>query len=99
METQVWEPAPRAGEAIAAELIRRRQKIDQDELEFSYLAAKFALTDEYDWQGFESPLAWLKSSCHMSGGAASARIGAGQQVEHLGHSSKAMGDGEIGSRD
>jgi len=96
VENEVWETAPRAGEAIAAELIRRRQKIDQEELEFSYLAAKFAATDEYDWQGFESPIAWLKANCHMSGGAASARICAGQQVEHLGQSSKAMADGEIG---
>src|SRR5713226_1328257 len=96
MQSEVWEPAPRAGEAIAAELVRRRQKIDQDELEFSYLAAKFAATDEYDWQGFETPIAWLKANCHLSGGAASARICAGQQVEHLGQSSKAMADGEIG---
>jgi hypothetical protein len=96
MESEAWETAPRAGEAIAAELIRRRQEIDQKELEFSYLAAKFAVTDEYDWQGFESPIAWLKANCHMSGGAASARICAGQQVEHLGQSSKAMADGEIG---
>src|SRR6266852_1310617 len=96
MENEAWENGPRAGEAIAAELIRRRQKIDQEELEFSYLAAKFAATDEYDWQGFESPIAWLKASCHLSGGAASARICAGQQVEHLSQSSKAMADGEIG---
>jgi hypothetical protein len=96
VESEVWENGPRAGEAIAAELIRRRQKIDQEELEFSYLAAKFAATDEYDWQGFESPIAWLKANCHMSGGAASARICAGQQVEHLSLSSKAMADGEIG---
>ena len=90
------ETALRAGEEIAAELIRRRQKIDHDELEFSILAAQFVKTDEYEWQGFESPIAWLKASCHMSGGAASARICAGQQVEHLGQSSKAMADGEIG---
>jgi hypothetical protein len=96
VDNGAWENEPRAGEAIAAELIRRRQKIDQEELEFSYLAAKFAATDEYDWQGFESPIAWLKASCHLSGGAASARICAGQQVEHLGQSSKAMADGEIG---
>jgi hypothetical protein len=87
---------PRAGETLAAELIRRRQEIDQLELEFSYLAAKFAATDEYDWQGFESPIGWLKANCHLSGGAASGRICAGQQVEHLGQSSKAMADGEIG---
>jgi hypothetical protein len=96
VEAEAWETAPREGEAIAAELIRRRQEIDQKELEFSYLAAKFAATDEYDWQGFETPIAWLKANCHMSGGAASARICAGQQVEHLGQSSKAMDDGEIG---
>jgi hypothetical protein len=96
MDAGVWGVVPRAGETLAAELIRRRQEIDQMELEFSYLAAKFAATDEYDWQGFESPIAWLKANCHLSGGAASARICAGQQVEHLGQSSKAMADGEIG---
>jgi hypothetical protein len=96
MDAGVWGVAPRAGETLAAELIRRRQEIDQMELEFSYLAAKFAATDEYDWQGFDSPIGWLKANCHMSGGAASARICAGQQVEHLGQSSKAMADGEIG---
>jgi hypothetical protein len=96
MDAGVWGVAPRAGETLAAELIRRRHEIDQMELEFSYLAAKFAATDEYDWQGFESPIAWLKANCHLSGGAASARICAGQQVEHLGQSSKAMADGEIG---
>jgi Domain of unknown function (DUF222) len=96
MDAGVWGVVPRAGEAIAAELVRRRQEIDQKELEFSYLAAQFAQTDEYDWQGFDSPIGWLKANCHMSGGAASARICAGQQVEHLGQSSKAMADGEIG---
>jgi hypothetical protein len=99
MDAGVWGVAPRAkgaDDAIAAELIRRRQEIDQLELEFSYLAARFAQTDEYNWQGFESPIAWLKANCHLSGGAASARICAGQQVEHLGQSSKAMTDGEIG---
>jgi len=96
MESAVSEVASRAGEAIAAELIRRRQKIDQEELEFSCLAAQFAQTDEYDWQGFESPIAWFKANCHMSGGAASARICAGQQLEHLGQSSEAMAAGEIG---
>jgi hypothetical protein len=96
MGTEVWETAPREGEAIAAELIRRRQEIDQKELEFSCLATQFAQTDEYDWQGFDSPIGWLKANCHMSGGAASARICAGQQLEHLGQSSEAMAAGEIG---
>jgi len=53
MESGVGGFAPRLGAEIAEELIRRRQKIDQDELEFSRLAAVFAQTDEYDEQGFE----------------------------------------------
>jgi hypothetical protein len=96
MESGVGGVAPRAGEEIGAELIRRRQEIDQKELEFSCLAAQFAQTDEYDWQGFESPHAWLKANCHMSGGAAAARICVGQQVEHIAQSSAAMAAGEIG---
>src|SRR5260370_7663096 len=70
MESGVGGVAPRAGEEIAAELIRRRLKINQDELEFSVLAAAYAQTDEYEEQGFDSPISWIKANCHMSGGAA-----------------------------
>src|SRR2546428_12541160 len=96
MEAGVWGVAPRAGEAIAAELIRRRQKIDQDELEFSCLAAQFAQTDEYDEQGFDSPISWLKATCHMAGGAAADRVCVGEQVKRLGESSAALAAGEVG---
>ncbi len=96
MDAGVWGVAPRAGEAIAAELIRRRQKIDQDELEFSCLAAQFAMTDEYDEQGFDSAISWLKSVCHMSGGAAADRVCVGEQMERLGESVVALAAGEIG---
>src|SRR5258707_8322656 len=96
MERGVGGVAPRAGQEIAAELIRRRQKIDQDELEFSVLAAQFAETDEYEWQGFDSAHTWLKANCHISGGAAAARICVGRQVEQIAQSSAAMASGEIG---
>jgi len=96
MESGVGGIAPRAGEEIAAELIRRRQKIDQEELEFSVLAARFADTDEYDWQDFDSPVAWIKANCHMSGGAAGDRICVGQQLARLDQSSSAMANAEIG---
>jgi hypothetical protein len=96
MDAGVWGVAPRAGQALAAELIRRRQEIDQKELEFSYLAAQFAHTNEYDEQGFDSPISWLKSVCHMSGGAAADRVCVGEQMERLGQSSAAMAAGEIG---
>jgi len=88
--------APRAGEELAAELIRRRQRINKDELEFSVLAAQFAQTDEYDWQGFDSPITWIKANCHLSGGAAGDRICVGEQLDCLGRSAAAMMAGEIG---
>jgi Domain of unknown function (DUF222)/HNH endonuclease len=96
MEAGVWGVAPGAGEAIAAELIRRRRKIDQEELEFSCLAAQFAQTDECDQQGFDSPISWIKANCHMSGGAAADRVCAGQQLGRLAQSSAALAAGEIG---
>ncbi len=96
MDAGVWGVAPGAGEAIAAELIRRRHEIDQKELEFSRLAAQFAATDEYDEQGFDSPISWLKAVCHMSGGAAADRVCVGEQLERLGQSSAALAAGEIG---
>ncbi len=88
--------APRVGEEIAAELIRRRLKINQDELEFSVLAAAYAQTDEYEEQGFDSPISWIKASCHMTGGAAGDRVCIGEQLDRLGQSSAAMAAGEIG---
>jgi hypothetical protein len=96
MESGVGGVALRAGEEIAAELVRRRLKINQDELEFSVLAAQFAQTDEYDWQGFDSPITWIKANCHLSGGAAGDRICVGEQLDRLGRSSAAMVAGEIG---
>ena len=96
MKSGVGGVAPRAGEEIAAALIRRRQKINQDELEFSVLAAQFAQTDEYDWQGADSPISWIKANCHMSGAAACDRICVGEQADRLGQSARAMAAGEIG---
>jgi hypothetical protein len=96
MDAGVWGVAPGAGEATAAELIRRRQEIDQKELEFSCLAAQFAQTDEYDQQGFDSPISWIKQVCHMSGGAAGDRVCVGEQMKRLGPSVAALAAGEIG---
>jgi hypothetical protein len=96
MQSGVGGLAPETGAEIAEELIRRRLKIDQDELEFSLLAAKFARTDEYDEQGFDGPIAWIKAYCHMSGGAAADRVCAGEQLARLGLSAAAVASGEIG---
>src|SRR6266403_6004188 len=77
-------------------LVRRRVQMDQDELVWSVVAARFAKTDEYDAQGFVSPFACIKAMCHMSGGAVSARICAGEELERLDKSVAAVEAGEIG---
>jgi hypothetical protein len=96
MQSGEGEFAPRPGAELAAELIGRRLKIDQDELEFSRVAAAFARTDEYDEQGFDSPISWIKANCHMSGGAAADRVCVGEQLERLERSATSVHIGEIG---
>lgn len=69
---------------------------DQVALAFSELAAGFAHSDECEDDGFESPHAWIKARCHMSGGAASDRLIAGEQLARLEKSQAAVLAGEIG---
>jgi hypothetical protein len=88
--------APETGAEIAEEMIRVRLTIDQYELHFSRLAAMFARTDEYDEQGFDSPISWIKANCRMRGGAAADRVCVGEQLERLGRSTEAVAAGEIG---
>src|SRR2546428_9929603 len=59
-------------------LVSRRVQMDQHELEWSVVAARFAQTDEYDELGFNSPIACLKAMCHMRGGAAADRVCVGR---------------------
>jgi hypothetical protein len=86
----------RTQEQISHELSQVRVVCDLIELEFSDLASEFAATDEYDQQGFDSPISWLKQVCHMSGGAAGDRVCAGDQLQRLGQSADALSRGQIG---
>ena len=65
------------------------------ELEFSDLASEFASTNEYDLQGFDSAISWIKEICHMSGGAAADRVCAGHQLQRLSQSEEAVVEGRI----
>jgi len=60
------------------------------------MAGDFARTDEYDQQGFDSAISWIKANCHMAGGAAADRVCVGEQLERLAQSEVAVGMGEIG---
>src|SRR5437660_10715927 len=96
MESGEGAIAPESGADLAAEMIRVRLSVDKLELYFSRLSAKFAKTEEYDEQGFDSPIAWIKANCHMSGGAAADRVCAGEQLDRLDRSEAAVRAGEIG---
>ena len=81
---------------LAERVIKLSFAADMINLELSRAAAGFAQTDEYEQQGFDSPIQWIKANCHMSGGAASDRVCVGEQLENLGESRAALGMGEIG---
>src|SRR5258708_36838836 len=87
---------PETGPERAEWLARRRVEMNQDELVFSFVAARFARTDEYEQQGFDSPIQWIKATCHMSGGAAADRVCGGQQLERLADSAAAGAARRIG---
>src|SRR5712692_2887953 len=86
----------RTQEQIGHELVELRQVGDLIELEFSDLASEFDSTDEYDLQGFDSAISWIKEICHMSGGAAADRVCAGHQLQRLSQSEDAVLEGRIG---
>src|SRR6266851_2942944 len=86
----------RTQEQVSHELAELRQVCDLIELEFSDLASEFAATDEYDLQGFDSAISWIKEICHMSGGAAADRVCAGHQLQRLSQSEDAVVEGRIG---
>src|SRR6266576_5495655 len=77
-------------------LLTLARESDRIALEFSLVAAGFAETDECEEDGFESPIAWIKANCHMSGGAAADRVCAGKQLDRLDRSEAAVLTGEIG---
>src|SRR5438128_2593105 len=81
---------------LAERVIKLSFAADMSNLELSRAAAGFAQTDEYEQQGFDSPIQWIKANCHISGGAASDRVCVGEQLENLGESRAALGMGEIG---
>jgi hypothetical protein len=88
--------AGRSPEDLAGELVHLRHQCDRLELEFSKTAAAFAATEEYDAQGFTSPIHWIRLNCHMAGGAAADRVAVGEQLAAVPTSVATMAEGEIG---
>jgi hypothetical protein len=49
-----------SGPELAENLIRLSGAVDLILLEFSRVAAEFAQTDQFDREGFDSPISWIK---------------------------------------
>ncbi len=90
------QPVPEGGPALAAFLPRLQRCTDRLGVKFSEAACAFAETDEYDHQGCYSPIHWLRTNCHLTGGAAADRIAVGDQLKSLPESHQSLLDGEIG---
>jgi Domain of unknown function (DUF222)/HNH endonuclease len=86
----------RSSFAQGEELIKLRHAADLLELAFAREAAVFAATDEYDQQGFISPMQWIRQTCRMTGRAAAAAITVGEQEPALPGSSDALRSGSLG---
>jgi hypothetical protein len=77
-------------------IVRTQSLIDALRLDLARDAAHFAATDEWERQGFTTPVAWLTNECHMTPGEAGAAICVGGQALSLQPSVEAMGAGRVG---
>ena len=81
---------------VAEELKQALHERHLLDLRTSRLAARFAVTNYYDRQGFASPIDWIRFNCHLTSVAAADLIAVGENLERLPQSVQAVTDGEIG---
>jgi len=89
---EVMAEAPSAG----AELVALRRRIDALELEFSRKAFAFLESREWDSEGFNTALDWMRINCHMTSTTAADRLAVGERLGELPQSMEVMEAGEIG---
>src|SRR5450830_1556947 len=81
---------------VAEELRSEYHARDLRDLYIAQLAAEFATRDKYDWDGFVSPIDWIRFNCHMTSGAAANSVAVGEAVNRIPESVHALTEGEIG---
>src|SRR5438445_196734 len=57
---------------VAYEMVGIRQAIDELELQFSRLAARFDKGSHWEQEGSNSPIDWIRFNCHLTSNAAGA---------------------------
>jgi Domain of unknown function (DUF222)/HNH endonuclease len=88
--------APRAGAVAGEELKQLLHQVDLLLIRASQAAARFAATNEYDRQGYASPIDWIRFNCHQTSTVASDLIAVGTRLERVPESTQAVANGEIG---
>jgi len=83
-------------DAIADELRREYHARDVRDLYIAQLAAEFARRDLYDYEGFVSPIDWIRFNCHVTSGAAANSVAVGETVHRMPESAQAVDEGRIG---
>jgi len=83
-------------EAIAEELRREYHARDLRDLYIAQLAAEFATRDLYDYDGFVSPIDWIRFNCHVTSGAAANSVAVGEMLHRMPESAQAVDEGKIG---
>jgi len=84
------------GATLGEGLIRTREAKDRLECVFAEGLRRFEKSGEYAAEGALDLVAWLRSNCKLSGGAAAERVGVARQLEHLPETQKAFARGEVG---
>src|SRR2546426_10931837 len=84
------------GPALGEGLIHTREARDRLEAIFAEGLRRFDKSGEYAADGAIDLVAWLRSRCKLSGGAAAERGGIARQLAHLPQTSKAVATGELG---
>src|SRR2546427_11992234 len=84
------------GARLGEGLIAPRALKDRVEAVFAEGLRRFDKSGEYAADGAIDVVAWLRSRCKLSGGAAAERLGIARQLAHLPQTSKAFATGELG---
>src|SRR3989441_11535612 len=84
------------GARLGQGLIETRALKDRVEAVFAEGLRRFDQSGEYAADGAIDLVAWLRSKCKLSGGAAAEPLGIARQLEHLPRTEKAFATGALG---
>jgi len=94
MDIGVRETAPKL--SLGERLLETIKMVDASLLICARAAADFAASEDWEDDGYTSPIGWMKDHGHLSGGAAADRICVGEHLDRLVDSVDAVYQGRIG---